>query len=184
MTHRHTAPAEEESQPFHFETTWRVDADPRQVWEVLSDLSSWPDWWPGMRSARMHEDGRRADMVVQAPFGYRLNFTLSLEDSRPPHTAEFSATGDLRGLGDFRAEPDGAGTRMTILWCVVTRSPLLRVARPVAGHAHDLVMAAGQRGLRRACARPAGGRALPVAPLRGTVTVMALLVAVGIARRR
>lgn len=154
--HRHTAAGQGESAPFHFETTWRVGAGVERTWEVLSDLSAWPRWWPGMRAAHLSRDGSRAALTVQSPFGYRLNFTLDLVDSRPPRTAGFTASGDLRGAGGFRAEPDGTGTRMTIMWCVVTSRRLLSGARPFARLAHGLVMAAGQWGLRRVCSAPRG----------------------------
>lgn len=149
--HRHTLPGDGESAPFHFETIWRARADLEDVWEVLSDISSWPGWWPGMRRVEMSEDGLHGDMVVQSPLGYRLGFTLRLEEKHAPRGAAFSVTGDLRGIGTVRLNPEEETTVVTIMWCVVTRRRLLDRLRPMAVSAHNVVMAAGQRGLRRTC---------------------------------
>ncbi|AGF72040.1 SRPBCC family protein [Corynebacterium halotolerans] len=161
MAHRHTLARQGESAPFHFETTWRVPAEAEQVWRVLSDVSSWPDWWPGMRTARMRGSGDRASLMVQSPLGYRLRFAIALLSSEPPTSAELTVDGDLRGEGSFTAHQDADGTRLTITWCVVTRRRLIGAVRPVATWAHDAVMAAGQRGLRRACERSSNRSRLP-----------------------
>lgn len=144
---------EGEYAPFHLETVWRVPAEVDRVWEVLADLSTWSTWWPGMRRASMGEDARHGGLVVQSPLGYQLRLELLLLEEHPPHSAQFTTSGDLRGTGSFRAEPTERGTRMDITWCVVTRSPWLGRLRPLAAGAHAVVMAAGQWGLRRACSR-------------------------------
>ncbi|QGU06942.1 Polyketide cyclase / dehydrase and lipid transport [Corynebacterium occultum] len=149
--HRHTAAGEGESAPFHFESTWLVPADIDCVWEVISDLSSWSSWWPGVRRSSLGGDGRRGGLVVQSPLGYQLCLDLLLVEKHSPRSARFAASGDLRGAGSFRAETVAEGTRMHITWCVVTRHRWLAWIRPLAVGAHAVVMAAGQWGLRRAC---------------------------------
>lgn len=150
--HRHTVAGEGEYAPFHLESVWWVPAGIDRVWEVLADLATWPTWWPGMRRATLGEDVRHGGLVVQSPLGYQLRLELLLEEEHPPHSARFTTSGDLRGEGSFRAVPTGRGTRMVITWCVVTRNPWLGRLRPLAVGAHAVVMAAGQWGLRRACA--------------------------------
>ena len=149
--HRHTLPRDGESAPFHFETTWKVRAGLGCVWGVLSDISSWPGWWPGMSRVEMSGDGLHGELVVQSPLGYRLRFTLCLVEKHAPRGAAFSVTGDLRGTGTVRLRSEGETTVVTIMWCVVTRRRLLDRLRPAAAAAHNVVMAAGQRGLRRTC---------------------------------
>ncbi|QGU04229.1 SRPBCC family protein [Corynebacterium comes] len=155
--HRHTRPGDGESAPFHFETTWKAGADLGRVWEALSDISSWPGWWPGMHRVEMAEDGLHGDLVVQSPLGYRLHFTLCLVEKHTPRGAAFSVAGDLRGVGTVHLRPAGETTVVTIMWCVVTRRRLLGRLRPAAVAAHNMVMAAGQRGLRRTCGAHGNG---------------------------
>ncbi|WP_235344856.1 SRPBCC family protein [Brevibacterium sp. UCMA 11754] len=101
QTHQHVRPHAGESAPFHFENTWRVDASPTEVWSVLSDVKSWPQWWPGLPVAVPVDDrnvpGRRAEIQVESPIGVTLSFGIELQDTDPPSFVSFSATGDLRG---------------------------------------------------------------------------------------
>lgn len=149
--HRHTDPEPGESAAFHLETTWWIAADLRRVWDVLSDVSSWQDWWPGI--SRSRRAGDHARLVVRSPLGYRLRFTVDLLDSHPPEDARFTVAEDLRGTGSFTGVPAGGGTRVRIMWCVVTRRRLIGLVRPVARWAHAAVMRAGEKGLRTAVAQ-------------------------------
>lgn len=145
--HQHTPALPGESAAFHFETTWWVPAEEERTWEVLSDISSWSAWWPGM--SRSHRIGERACLVVRSPLGYSLRFTLELVHADAPRGARFMVHGDLRGVGSFTSTPEGDWTRVQIMWCVVTRRRLVGLLRPIARWAHAVVMNAGQRGLRR-----------------------------------
>ncbi len=145
--HQHTSSRPGESAAFHFETTWWIPAEEERVWEVLSDISSWSDWWPGM--SQSHRVGEQASLVVRSPLGYSLRFTLDLVEADAPRSARFTVDGDLRGVGSFTGAREGGETRVQIMWCVVTRRRLVSFLRPVARWAHAVVMNAGQRGLRR-----------------------------------
>lgn len=127
---------------------------PGCAWEELIAVEHWPAWWPGIRRARVIADpgegmpGRRVALTVGSPLGHRLRFALELADARPPERALIRAEGDLRGTGRLTATEAGAGTALTITWCVVSRRRLVRALRPLAPWAHGRVMAAGERGLR------------------------------------
>lgn len=153
-THRHTRRRAGESRPFHFVSDWSAAAPPAAVWEVLADVDGWPQWWPGIESARTQDREaaaapRRAIVVVLSPLGYRLRFTLELTRSEAPHRAAFTVTGDLRGRGFWAVRPDaGAGvTPMRIGWCVVSDRRLVRLWAPLAPWAHRRIMDAGGTGL-------------------------------------
>lgn len=152
--HRHTAPAPGESAAFHFTSTWTAPVPPARVWEELIAVEHLPRWWPGIRSARVLADpgegapGRRVALTIGSPLGHRLRFVLELTEARPPERALVRAAGDLRGTGRLTATEAGAGTALTITWCVVSRRRLVRALRPLAPWAHGRVMAAGERGLR------------------------------------
>lgn len=137
-----------------------------------------------MRS-RLLAGGGRAVTTVQSPLGPRLALTLELVRSRPPRSATFAVTGELRGTGGLTLQDDGDTTRATITWCVATPHRVLGALRPVAEFSHGVVMAAGQRGLRRVCERggAAGTTGRSTARRACLVAGAALSVAVGVALR-
>lgn len=101
--HQHVRTHAGESAPFHFENRWRVNARLADVWSVLSEIESWPQWWPGLPVAVPADDeivpGSRADIQVDSPIGVTLSFGIELQDTDPPNFVMFSAAGDLRGTG-------------------------------------------------------------------------------------
>lgn len=151
--HQHVQPRAGESAPFHFENCWRVNARATDVWSVLSDIESWPQWWPGLPVAVPVDDavvpGSRADIQVDSPIGLTLSFGIELQDTDPPNFVSFSAAGDLRGRGMWSLQQTGPITTITSVWCVTTQRLSLRMMRPVATRMHSLVMRAGHRGLAR-----------------------------------
>lgn len=182
-THRHVTALPGEFGPFHLESRWRVRGERERVWEVLSDVSGWPAWWPGIVRTRLLSGGDRAVTTVQSPLGPRLALTLELVRSRPPRSATFAVAGELRGTGGLTLQDDGATTLATITWCVTTPHRVLGALRPVAEFSHGVVMAAGQRGLRRVCERGAatGTTGKSTARRAYLVAGAALSVAVGVA---
>ena len=151
--HQHVRPQAGESAPFHFENRWRVNACTADVWSVLSDIASWPQWWPGLPVAVPVDDtiapGSRADIRVNSPIGVTLSFGIELQATDPPTFVAFSAAGDLRGAGAWSLQQTGPITTITSVWCVTTRRRSIRMMRPVAAWMHSQVMSAGRRGLAR-----------------------------------
>lgn len=151
--HRHVKPHAGESAPFHFENQWRVNAAVADVWFVLSDIESWPQWWPGLPVAVPVDEriapGSRADIQVISPIGLTLSFGIELQDTEPPNFVRFSAAGDLRGSGEWSLQQTGPITTISSVWCVTTRRMPIRLMRPVATRMHSIVMSAGHRGLVR-----------------------------------
>lgn len=151
--HSHVRPRTGESAPFHFENHWRVNASAADVWSVLADIESWPQWWPGLPAAVPMDDavapGSRADIRVNSPIGLTLSFGIELQDTEPPNFVSFSAAGDLRGMGAWSIQETGPITTISSLWCVTTTRTSLRMLRPVAARAHSLVMRAGHHSLAK-----------------------------------
>lgn len=140
--------------PMTFVTLWQIDADAERVWRELAAVETWPNWWPGMRSARfavagrIDEIGARAEVTVGGVWGIPLRFTLELTEQDPPRSARGRATGDLDGTGRLGLTPAATGTRVRLDWSVTPRSRIVRLIRPFAAAAHTTVMTAGERGLR------------------------------------
>lgn len=151
--HRHVRPYAGESAPFHFENQWRVNASVPDVWSVLSDIESWPQWWPGLPVAVPVDEriapGSRADIQVNSPIGVTLSFGIELQNTNPPNFVKFTAAGDLRGIGEWSLHQMGPITTISFVWCVTTRRMPIRLMRPMATWMHSRVMSAGHRGLVR-----------------------------------
>lgn len=151
MDHRHVSTAPGESAPFHFDNLWRVNASPAAVWQVLTRVEAWPQWWPGLPVAEPADDtvapGSRAHLLVTSPIGLSLDFDIELRDIRTERFAGFTATGDLRGVGEWSLSRNGPITTIESTWCVTTTRRSIRLLRPLAARLHDSVMRAGERGL-------------------------------------
>lgn len=120
---------------------------------VLTDLASYPVWWPDVRSVRRMDDDT-AHVVCRAALPYRLNLRLHREEQdevagRPC----LGITGDLDGYCVARVRPHGGGARLVIEQQVEVPLPLLRViapvARPLLRADHAAMMWRGGRRLNR-----------------------------------
>ena len=161
MTHDHVTPLAGESAPFHFDERWIVDAGIESVWAVLERVDQWPEWWPGLTAAERvgvgHDEavdisvtpGSRARLLVRAPIGWSLRFTIEVEEVEAPQLIRFQSEGDLRGEGRWTLTASEGVTAIDAMWCVTTNRTLIRAMRPLSGLMHGAVMSAGERGLRR-----------------------------------
>lgn len=163
MSHEHVTPRAGESAPFHFEDRWIVDAGIESVWAVLEQVDEWPQWWPGLTAAERvrtgHGDvdaadqsvttGSRAQLLVRAPIGWSLHFSIEVDEIDAPHLIRFRSNGDLHGEGLWTLTASEGVTAIDALWCVTTSRTTIRAMRPLSGLMHGAVMSAGERGLRR-----------------------------------
>jgi uncharacterized protein YndB with AHSA1/START domain len=163
MTHDHVTPLAGESAPFHFDERWIVDAGIESVWAVLERVDEWPGWWSGLTAAERIETGpggvdaedlsvttgSRARLLVRAPIGWSLRFTIEVEEVEAPQLIRFQSEGDLRGEGRWTLTASEGVTTIDAMWCVTTNRTLIRAMRPLSGLMHALVMRAGERGLQR-----------------------------------
>ncbi|UVI37510.1 SRPBCC family protein [Brevibacterium spongiae] len=160
MSHEHVSRRAGESAPFHFADRWIVEAEPETVWAVLEDVEEWSRWWPGLTEAHRFGEslvpGARARILVRTPIGVTLRFVITLQEVDSPRYIRFSASGDLRGEGIWTLTRERGATRIDAQWCVTTIRALITMMRPVSGIMHALVMAAGERGLRRRLSGTAG----------------------------
>ncbi|MBW3576681.1 MAG: SRPBCC family protein [Actinobacteria bacterium] len=143
---------------FEVEGAWRVTASPQDVWDVVSDLERWREWWPAIRETEEIESGgvdgtgRRVRLGFNSPIpGRGLHLDAEVTDAEPPRRlAIASARGGLEGSGELVITVEGDGTtRVDYRWDVRTRAwlwaldPVLRDATSAAGH--DTMRDAGDR---------------------------------------
>ncbi|PRY42221.1 polyketide cyclase/dehydrase/lipid transport protein [Umezawaea tangerina] len=136
---------------YRFHSTWPVACSTAVAFEVLSDLGSYPLWWPEVKQA-VKVDDRCARLHCRSLLPYELVFQAR-HNTQDPDRGLLVAdlTGDLDGTVGWRIEADGERTRLVYEQVVTVRKPLLRklgvVARPALVANHELMMRHGQRGL-------------------------------------
>jgi polyketide cyclase/dehydrase/lipid transport protein len=138
------------SQRYVFHNEWRLPRAPDEIYAALRDVASYPRWWPQVRSVRRLSE-TSGELRCRSLLPYELAFVVSRE-IEDPHARVLSArqTGDLDGTSCWTVHDDGTAVFDED---VVVRKALVRVAGRLAGAAlrfnHDLMMRAGERGLRR-----------------------------------
>jgi len=142
-----------------FQTVWLVAAPRQAVWDVLSDVLRWPQWWRGAGPVSELERGdeRRVGSRYRVRWRARLPYTVEMDfvvdEVEEPVRMSGRASGDLAGTGMWRLTEAGEVTRVTYDWDVCTTprwmDAVALVARPVLARNHDWVMRRGGEGLAR-----------------------------------
>ncbi len=137
---------------FVFRSEWRLPALPRRVYEVLAEVENYPRWWPQVRRAH-RIDATSGELTCRSLLPYDLVFVMQQDLEDPEDLVlRASLTGDLRGTSQWTVTTDGDGARAIFDEDVSVGSGLLRAAgrlfRPALKFNHDLMMRAGEKGLR------------------------------------
>jgi hypothetical protein len=99
-------------------TEIRIDAPPRRVWEVLTDLAAYPQWNPFVvRADGTAEVGNRLTLRLQPVVGRATTVRPTVTAARPGAELRWLGRLGVRGVLDadhhFLLEPDGeSGTRL------------------------------------------------------------------------
>jgi hypothetical protein len=144
---------------YRFVTTWCVQAPVERVYAEIDDAASWPQWWRGVRSAELIEQGdgegvgRLWRYVWRSRLPYELGFETRVVAAERPWLLEGQADGELRGTGRWRFFESPWGTAVVYEWNVRTTQAWMNwlgpLARPAFAWNHDVVMRAGGEGLAR-----------------------------------
>ncbi|MCB1607927.1 MAG: SRPBCC family protein [Xanthomonadales bacterium] len=151
----------------HFDLTshWRIAAPVASVWAALTDVRSWPQWWPYVRAVEQVDSGNAEGLgaVHRIRWATRLPYTIQIEvRSVEIHKHQRlcgRSRGQLEGQGTWLLRSAGDGiTEVAYRWQVVVTKPWMRrlapLLAPVFRWNHDGVMRAGERGLNRYLAQP------------------------------
>jgi hypothetical protein len=146
--------------------TWRTTAPPDDVWNVLVDLRTWPNWWPAIRHVEPVEGPPHAPDVARLTFATPaplrpMVVELTVTDRQPPARLLVAATdGPLTGNGVIMLAAIGGGSETTYDLQLRVRSLLLKPVEAVLARA---ATGAGKDRMRRAgddLAELAGGEGL------------------------
>ena len=144
---------------------WRIAAPVASVWAALTDVRSWPQWWPYVRAVEQVDSGNAEGLgaVHRIRWATRLPYTIQIEvRSVEIHKHQRlcgRSRGQLEGQGTWLLRSAGDGiTEVAYRWQVVVTKPWMRrlapLLAPVFRWNHDGVMRAGERGLNRYLAQP------------------------------
>jgi uncharacterized protein YndB with AHSA1/START domain len=144
---------------FVFRSEWSLPAPPHEVYTVLAAVEDYPTWWPQVRRAR-RLDARSGELTCRSLLPYDLVFVMHQELEDPDSLVlRARMSGDLNGTSQWTITADGEGSRAVFDEDVSVGSGLLHAAgrlfRPALKFNHDLMMRAGEKGLR-AHLRPGG----------------------------
>lgn len=143
---------------------WRTTAAPDDVWAVVADLSTWPQWWPAIRAVDLLDGspGRpgaaRLTFATPAPLPALVVEVEAAEVEPPSRLVVAPRRGPLAGSGRLEVSPDHAGAS-AVAYDVRLRFRSL-VLRPLEAVLAGATRASGRERLRQAgddLARLAGG---------------------------
>jgi len=135
-----------------FRSEWRLPAPPTRVYEVLADVEAYPGWWPQVRRARRIDD-LSGELTCRSLLPYDVVFVLHRErQDADAHVLRARMDGDLCGTSQWTVTAAGDGSVAVFDESVEAGRGMLRAAgrlvRPALRFNHDLMMRAGERGLR------------------------------------
>jgi hypothetical protein len=123
----------------HADDATFIRAPESLVYRRITDLASWPSWWPGCEVAALRGgvDGERFAVRLEAGRGRRLACTVRPQGWRHDLGVVLALSGDLEGRGEFWLDPRGGGTVVHHVLSATTP-----IARPLG------VLAAYRRAVR------------------------------------
>ena len=165
---------------YHFIDRWRVEADIKEVADIIEDALALPRWWgsvyfevkelePGGEHGLGKLIGLRAGGWL--PYSLRLNFRTV--ETRYPHGFSMDATGDLEGKGVWTFEQDGPFVNVTYDWIIRANKPIIEklsfLLKPIFRSNHNWTMKRGEESLklelmRRRAKTPEERAAVPPPP--------------------
>jgi uncharacterized protein YndB with AHSA1/START domain len=142
-----------------FVTAWRFDAPVDRLWDAITRVDAWPQWWRGVESVVALQPGDssglgRVDRYTwKSRLPYRLTFDLKITQLERPLRFGGTATGELAGSALWELTPVSGTTRTQFTWRVETTKAwmnlLAPIARPLFAWNHDVIMEWGAEGLAR-----------------------------------
>ncbi len=150
---------------YRFRDEWVVQAPPAAVWKLISDPTTFPDWWPIYQEARFLERrdgvGSRILLKFRVLLPYTLSIISTVEQMDEPVSLAGRVSGELEGTWSWTLTPVGAGTRVVFQEEVGTNKRVLDLLAPVAVKLfelnHRIAAQRGARGMQDYFARQRGG---------------------------
>ncbi|MBT2568882.1 SRPBCC family protein [Arthrobacter sp. ISL-85] len=122
---------------YRFLTRWELQAPIETVWGAISDLTTYPTWFPYISEVTLIAPGDASGVgsayrvKVRGKLPYSLSFTLENVRQDPPRLLESKSTGQLEGIGRRELSHAGDVTTALYYWHVRTTSRWMNVTAPL-----------------------------------------------------
>ena len=145
---------------YHFVDRWRVEADVKEVADIIEDVLSFPLWWGSVyfevKELEPGEGHHGIGKVITFRAGGWLPYTLKIRsrtvESRHPHGFTMEATGDLEGTGIWTFAQDGTFVNVTYDWTIRANKPIIEklsfLLKPIFRSNHNWTMRRGEESLK------------------------------------
>src|SRR6266446_201513 len=144
---------------YHFIDRWRVEADVKEVADILEDALSLPQWWGSVyfevkeiEPGGEHGIGKLVSLRAGGWLPYTLRINFRTIESRYPYGFSMDATGDLEGQGIWTFEQDGFFVNVTYDWTIRANKAIVDklsfLLKPVFRSNHNWTMNRGEESLK------------------------------------
>ena len=145
---------------YHFVDRWRVEADCKEVADIIEDALGLPRWWGSVyfevKELEPGEGNHGTGKLIHVRAGGWLPYTLKINfrtvESRYPNGFTMDATGDLEGKGIWTFEPDGPFVNVTYDWTIRANKPVIEkfsfFLKPIFRSNHNWTMRRGEESLK------------------------------------
>ncbi|AXK32027.1 SRPBCC family protein [Streptomyces armeniacus] len=104
-------------------------ASPEALFDALSEVDTWPEWYPGVTGARPLEGGEQRMIHLRGGGRFLETVITSRPERYSYRSDETNAPGVRALLEDWRLEPSGTGTRVQYTFALDGTAPCRAVAR-------------------------------------------------------
>jgi hypothetical protein len=144
---------------YHFLDKWRVEAEVKEVAEIIEVALSLPRWWPSvyfevqeLEPGVKHGVGRLISLRAGGWLPYTLRINFRTVQSRYPHGFTMEASGDLEGTGIWTFEQEGQFVDICYDWTIRANKAVIRrlsfILKPIFRSNHNWTMKRGEQSLK------------------------------------
>jgi hypothetical protein len=144
---------------YFFVTRWQIKAPVEAVWNAIYNSLEWPQWWKGVKDAKLIEAGDANGIngirayTWQSFLPYKLRFTSKLLEKEEYKRLHGTACGELKGEGTWHFYESDGITYVQYDWKVSTTKKWMNMLsfllKPLFKYNHDVVMKWGAKGLAK-----------------------------------
>lgn len=149
---------------FHFITQWQLDAQVKEVYEIIKDSSSLSRWWPSvyldvktLYPGLANGVGKKVALLTRGYLPYTLRWDFEVIQIIPCNKIVLDALGDLEGRGIWTFEQAGQGCMVRFDWDIRFQKKGLAwlsfLLRPVFNFNHRWAMNKGFESIREEIVR-------------------------------
>jgi hypothetical protein len=143
---------------YHFTSNWQVQGSAVEVYEILSDASLLPAWWPSvyldvkvLDKGQADGTGRSVALYTKGWLPYTLLWHFVVTQVCKPNIICIQAQGDFNGFGKWTIKQSGATCNITFDWHIQANKFLLKkfsfLLKPLFAANHSWAMAQGEQAL-------------------------------------